>query len=92
MPSKSACEDFAVASVYAKSTSLKSCINRLRQLANFKYPSSEEEWVEMLDNSRSIDIRRAHLVEDAIKEVQKPRFSNDKLLTVRKFVTIIAFM
>ena len=73
---KSACEDSAVPSEYAKSTGLKSCINnRLRELTNFRYPLSEEEWIEMFDTSWSIDIRRVHLVEDAIKEVQKPRFS-----------------
>ena len=57
--------------VTVKPKSLKDCIILLQQQANLHSPATQQEW---LDVQRScIDVRRAHILSDTLREMQKPR-------------------
>ena len=53
---------------------------KLRAQINFKMPASEEDW---LNSDRTeINVRRSHILSDALKEGHKRRFEPTKLLKV----------
>ena len=47
---------------------------------HFTMPASEEEWIN--SDRTEIDIRRTHVLADALKEGHKRRFDPNKLLKV----------
>lgn len=56
------------------------CVAKLRVQINFTMPASEEDWINA--NRTEIDIRRSHILVDALKEGGKRRFDATKLLKV----------
>ena len=70
--------------LFSEPKSLSECIGILRKTNNFTMPSDDREWFDF--DRQEIDIRRSHVLQDALKEGHKRRFDPTKLLNVLKLM------
>ena len=61
---------------------LADVLDVLRRRCDLDIPQSMSDWFEFDEPRMAIDVRRGHVVNDALKEARKPRFDCTKLLKV----------
>ena len=65
---------------YREPCRILDCVAKLRAKINFTMPATEEDWINL--DRTEIDVRRSHILADALKEGRKRRFDPTKLLKI----------
>ena len=71
---------YACVHIFREPQTVADCIASLRTQMNFTMPVTEEDWINA--ERTEIDVRRSHILADALKEGHKRRFDSTKLLKV----------